>query len=120
MRPPVLRCSRAPRPCTVAYRPCGFRLSGLGSSTAWAKRAGDTTNGQARGFRQQRSPRKLHHARLGSEVSERVDTRPEEMMTKDYAYAHGWAEERIRLAGLETALDPGTRSHMTRLGVGPG
>ena len=41
-------------------------------------------------------------------------------MTKDYAYDHGWAEERIRLAGLETALDPGTRSHMTRLGVGPG
>ena len=41
-------------------------------------------------------------------------------MTKDYAYDHGWAKERIRLAGLETALDPGTRSHMTRLGVGPG
>jgi len=41
-------------------------------------------------------------------------------MTKDYTYDHGWAEERIRLAGLETALDPGTRSHMTRLGVGPG
>jgi len=41
-------------------------------------------------------------------------------MTKDYAYAHGWADERLRLAGLETALDPGTRSHMTRLGVGPG
>jgi len=41
-------------------------------------------------------------------------------MTKDYAYDHGWAEERIRLAGLETALDPGTRFHLTRLGVGPG
>jgi SAM-dependent methyltransferase len=41
-------------------------------------------------------------------------------MAKDYAYDHGWAEERIRLAGLETALDPGTRFHMTRLGVGPG
>ena len=39
---------------------------------------------------------------------------------KDYAYDHGWAQERIRLAGLEAALDPGTRSHMTRLGVGPG
>jgi len=41
-------------------------------------------------------------------------------MTKDYAYDHGWAEERIRLAGLETALDPGTRSHMIRLGVAQG
>ena len=41
-------------------------------------------------------------------------------MTKNYAYDHGWAQERIRLAGLETALDPGTRSHMTRLGVRPG
>jgi len=41
-------------------------------------------------------------------------------MTKDYVYDHGWAEESIRLAGLETALDPGTRLHMTRLGVGPG
>jgi SAM-dependent methyltransferase len=41
-------------------------------------------------------------------------------VTKDYAYDHGWAEERIRLAGLETALDPGTRFHLTRLGVGPG
>ena len=41
-------------------------------------------------------------------------------MMKDCAYDHGWAEERIRLAGLETALDPGTRFHMTRLSVGPG
>jgi SAM-dependent methyltransferase len=41
-------------------------------------------------------------------------------MTKDYTYDHRWAEERIRLSGLEIALDPGTRSHMTRLGVGPG
>jgi SAM-dependent methyltransferase len=41
-------------------------------------------------------------------------------MKKDYTYNHGWAEERIRLAGLETALDPGTRSHMARLGVRPG
>ena len=41
-------------------------------------------------------------------------------MKKDYAYNHGWAKERIRLAGLETALDPGTRSHMARLGVRPG
>src|SRR6266851_716700 len=28
--------------------------------------------------------------------------------------------ERVRLAGLESALDPGTRDHLTRLGVGPG
>ena len=41
-------------------------------------------------------------------------------MTKSYAYDHAWTEERIRLAGLEAALDPGTRAHLTRLGVGPG
>jgi hypothetical protein len=41
-------------------------------------------------------------------------------MKKDYTYDHGWAEERMRLAGLETALDPGTRSHLARLGVRPG
>src|SRR5216684_6101782 len=28
--------------------------------------------------------------------------------------------ERVRRAGLESALDPGTRDHLTRLGVGPG
>ncbi len=41
-------------------------------------------------------------------------------MTKGYAYDHAWTEERVRLAGLEAALDPGTRAHLTRLGVGPG
>jgi precorrin-6B methylase 2 len=41
-------------------------------------------------------------------------------MTKDYAFEHSWAEERVRLAALEDALDPGTRSHVTRLGIGPG
>src|SRR3974390_1397870 len=37
-----------------------------------------------------------------------------------YAYEHGWDEERVRLAGLEAALDPGTREHLLRLGVAPG
>src|SRR5262249_37387756 len=37
-----------------------------------------------------------------------------------YAYDHAWTEERIRLAGLESALDEGTRVHLQRLGAGPG
>jgi SAM-dependent methyltransferase len=37
-----------------------------------------------------------------------------------YAYGHAWEMERVRLAGLEAALDPGTREHLTRLGAGPG
>jgi SAM-dependent methyltransferase len=41
-------------------------------------------------------------------------------MTDGYAYDHGWEMERIRLLGLEVALDPGTREHLSRLGVGPG
>ena len=41
-------------------------------------------------------------------------------MKHGYAYNHAWTQERIRLAGLETALDPGTREHLVRLGVGPG
>jgi SAM-dependent methyltransferase len=41
-------------------------------------------------------------------------------MTERYEYDHAWTMERVRLAGLETALDPGTRDHLTRLGVGPG
>ena len=41
-------------------------------------------------------------------------------MNTGYAYDHAWQQERMRLAGLETALDPGTRDHLTRLGVGPG
>jgi SAM-dependent methyltransferase len=41
-------------------------------------------------------------------------------MSGGYAYDHAWAEERIRLAGLESALDEGTRAHLQRLGVGPG
>jgi SAM-dependent methyltransferase len=41
-------------------------------------------------------------------------------MTQGYAYDHAWAMERVRLAGLEVALDPGTRERLTRLGAGPG
>jgi SAM-dependent methyltransferase len=41
-------------------------------------------------------------------------------MTRDYAYGHAWAMERVRLAGLEAVLDPGTREHLVRLGAGPG
>ncbi|HVN11611.1 MAG TPA: methyltransferase [Kineosporiaceae bacterium] len=41
-------------------------------------------------------------------------------MTQGYAYDHAWALERRRLAGLEGALDPGTKRHLTALGVGPG
>ncbi|HKE11202.1 MAG TPA: methyltransferase [Myxococcota bacterium] len=41
-------------------------------------------------------------------------------MTQGYTYDHAWTEERIRLAGLEAALDPGTREHLARLGAGPG
>jgi hypothetical protein len=37
-----------------------------------------------------------------------------------YAYGHAWEMERVRLAGLEAALDPGTREHLTRLGASPG
>jgi SAM-dependent methyltransferase len=41
-------------------------------------------------------------------------------VTKRYEYDHAWTMERVRLAALEAALDPGTRDHLTRLGVGPG
>ncbi len=41
-------------------------------------------------------------------------------MATRYAYDHAWTDERIRLAGLEAALDPGTRAHLTRLGVRSG
>jgi SAM-dependent methyltransferase len=41
-------------------------------------------------------------------------------MSEGYAYDHAWTEERIRLAGLEHALDPGTHQHLDRLGVAPG
>ncbi len=41
-------------------------------------------------------------------------------MSQGYLYDHAWAMERLRLAGLEAALDPGTHEHLTRLGAGPG
>jgi SAM-dependent methyltransferase len=41
-------------------------------------------------------------------------------MTGGYTYDHAWTLERARLAGLEAALDPGTREHLARLGAGPG
>jgi len=41
-------------------------------------------------------------------------------MTKRYEYGHAWTQERLRLSGLEAALDPGTRAHLIRLGVRPG
>lgn len=41
-------------------------------------------------------------------------------MTQGYTYDHAWEQERLRLAGLEAALDPGTHEHLTRLGVAPG
>lgn len=41
-------------------------------------------------------------------------------MTGSYVYDHAWTDERTRLAGLEAALDPGTRHHLARLGVGAG
>lgn len=41
-------------------------------------------------------------------------------MSGGYAYDHAWTEERIRLGGLESVLDEGTRAHLQRLGVGPG
>jgi SAM-dependent methyltransferase len=41
-------------------------------------------------------------------------------MADGYTYEHAWEMERVRLAGLETALDTGTREYLTRLGVGPG
>ena len=41
-------------------------------------------------------------------------------MEPRYEYDHAWEMERVRLAGLESALDPGTREHLARLGAGPG
>src|SRR5215471_5660110 len=50
-----------------------------------------------------------------------VGTRPGGDPVSDrYAYDHAWSEERVRLAGLEAALDPGTNAHLLRLGLGPG
>jgi predicted O-methyltransferase YrrM len=59
-------------------------------------------------------------ARLQDLRLPRQDLGATEATARVYAYEHAWAEERVRLAGLEAALDPGTRGHLTRLGVGPG
>ena len=36
-------------------------------------------------------------------------------MTDAYAFDQAWTDERARLAGLEAALDEGTRGHLIRL-----
>jgi SAM-dependent methyltransferase len=41
-------------------------------------------------------------------------------VSDSYTYEHAWDDERIRLRGLETALDEGTRQLLLRLGVRPG
>ena len=41
-------------------------------------------------------------------------------MSQGYVYEHAWDAEVVRLRGLESALDPGTRDHLLRLGVKPG
>ena len=41
-------------------------------------------------------------------------------MSDGYAYDHAWTDERVRLAGLEAALDPGTRELFLRLGLARG
>jgi len=37
-----------------------------------------------------------------------------------YVFDNSWEKERVRLAGLESMLDPGTRRHLDAVGVGPG
>jgi SAM-dependent methyltransferase len=37
-----------------------------------------------------------------------------------YVFDNSWEKERIRLAGLESMLDPGTRRHLDAVGVGAG
>jgi SAM-dependent methyltransferase len=41
-------------------------------------------------------------------------------MSGGYAYEHGWSDERVRLGGLEAALDPATIALLLRLDVEPG
>jgi SAM-dependent methyltransferase len=42
------------------------------------------------------------------------------MTAQGYVFDQAWTLERTRLAGLEAALDAGTRGHLTRLGAAPG
>jgi SAM-dependent methyltransferase len=37
-----------------------------------------------------------------------------------YVFDNSWEKERVRLAGLESVLDPGTRRHLDGVGVGAG
>ncbi len=37
-----------------------------------------------------------------------------------YVFDNSWEKERVRLAGLESMLDPGTRRHLDAVGVGAG
>jgi hypothetical protein len=37
-----------------------------------------------------------------------------------YVFDNSWEKERVRLAGLESMLDPGTRRHLDAIGVGAG
>jgi len=39
-------------------------------------------------------------------------------MTRDYVYDQGFAEERARLAGMESLWDPGTQALLDELGIG--
>src|SRR5256886_15025005 len=37
-----------------------------------------------------------------------------------YVFDNSWEKERVRLAGLESMLDPGTRRHLDAVGVSAG
>lgn len=41
-------------------------------------------------------------------------------MPGDYVYDQGFAQERTRLAGIESLWDPGTHALLDDLGIGPG
>lgn len=41
-------------------------------------------------------------------------------MPQDYVYDQGFAQERSRLAGIESLWDPGTHALLDELGIGPG
>ena len=41
-------------------------------------------------------------------------------MSHDYVYDQGYAEERTRLAGIESLWDPGSQALLDELGIGPG
>jgi len=41
-------------------------------------------------------------------------------MTRDYVYDQGFAQERARLAGIESLWDPGSQALLDELGISPG